>query len=80
MIAAADANESYNFKTSYFGNSGFFIDAVNGTANTASCFWFFYYQIPGLSPVSSKLGVSNVVVPGYGFAVILRYNVFLYKD
>ena len=74
MIAAADVDNSYDFTTSYFGDSGFFIDAVNGTANAAPCFWFFFYQIPGLPVTLSQLGVSNVVVPGSGFTVILRYQ------
>ena len=75
MITAADLNRSYNFETSYFGDIGFAIDAVNGTASTSKCFWFFYYQFPGQSkPVKSQLGVSNVVVPGDGSTIILRYQ------
>ena len=74
MIAAADANDSYDFTASYFGDSGFFINAVNGTANAFPCFWFFFYRIPGLPETQSPLGVSNVVVPGSGFSVILRYQ------
>jgi hypothetical protein len=74
MIAAADASGDYDFTTSYFGDSGFFIDAVNGTANASPCFWFFYYQISGLPETLSPLGVSNVVIPGSGFTVILRFQ------
>ena len=75
MIAAADRNRAYNFKTSYFGDSGFFIDSVSGTASTSKCFWFFFYTIPGVQqPIPSQLGVSNVVVPGDGFGVILSYQ------
>ena len=73
MIAAADKDSSYNFKSTYYGNSGYFIDAVNGTENKDPCYWFFYYIIPGLSPQRSQFGVSNVVVPGNGFTVILSY-------
>ena len=74
MIAAAESDNSYNFQTTYFGEIGFFIDAVNGTANKGACFWYFYYQIPGLPVTLSQLGISNVVVPGTGFTVILRYR------
>ena len=74
MIAAADSYNSYDFQTTYFGNTGFFVNAVNGTASVGSCFWFFYYQFPGLPVTLSQLGVSNVVVPGNGFTVILRYR------
>ena len=74
MIAAAESDNSYDFRTSFFGEIGFFIEAVNGTANMGACFWYFYYQIPGRPVTLSDLGVSNVVVPGSGFTVILRYR------
>ena len=73
LVAAADNNSYYNFKTSYYGNAGFAIDAINGTASQNPCYWFFYYQIPGLPLQMSQLGVSNVVVPGNRFAVVMRY-------
>lgn len=76
MVAAADRNRDYNFQTTYFGDSGFFIDAINGTASQNPCFWFFYYVIPGLSEQKSQFGVSNVVVPGDNFSIILRYMDF----
>ena len=73
MIAAADRSRYFNFKSTYFGDSGFFIEAINGTANQDPCYWFFDYIIPGLSAQRSQFGVSNVVVPGDGFSVIFRY-------
>ena len=74
MIAGADKNRSYNFKSTYLRDSGFVIDAVNGTPRTSECSWVFYYQFPLRQPIKSQLGVSNVVIPGHGFKVILRYQ------
>ena len=73
MIAAADRSRYFNFKSTYYGDTGFFIEAVNGTANSDPCYWFFDYVIPGLPVQRSQFGVSNVVVPGDGFSVIFRY-------
>ena len=73
MIAAADRNSYFNFKSTYFGDSGFFIEAINGTANQDPCYWFFDYIFPGLSAQRSQFGVSNVVVPSGGFSVVFRY-------
>ena len=80
MIAAADRNRDYNFQTTYFGDSGFFIDAINGTANQNPCFWFFDYIIPGLPVQRSQFGVSNVVVPGDRFSIILSFMNFNTAD
>ena len=73
LVAAADIDSDYNFKSSYYSNTGFAIDAINGTASQNPCYWFFYYQILGLSLQKSQLGVSNVVIPGNGFTIIMRY-------
>ena len=80
MIAAADRNRDYNFKTTYFGDSGFFIDAINGTASQAPCYWFFDYVIPGLEVQRSQFGVSNVVVPGDGFSIIFKYMRYIPRE
>ena len=80
MIAAADRNREYNFKSTYFGDSGFFIDAINGTANQDPCYWFFDYIIPGLPAQRSQFGVSNVVVPGDRFSIIFRYMRYVSDD
>ena len=80
MIAAADRKSALNFKSTYFGNNGYFITQIGDTANNASigtgCFWSFYYKIPGLAETRSSLGVSNVVIPGDGWSVIMRYEQF----
>lgn len=76
MIAAADRDRSFNFKSSYFGNSGYFIDSIAGIASSNPCYWFFYYKIPGLPETKSSLGVSNVVIPGNGWRIIMRYEEF----
>ena len=76
MIAAADKDRNFNFKSSYFGNSGYSIDSLAGIASSDPCYWFFYYKIPGLQETKSSLGVSNVVIPGSGWTVILRYETF----
>ncbi len=80
MIAAADKNSALNFKSTYFGNSGYFITQIGDTANNAAigtgCFWSFYYTIPGLPETQSSLGVSNVVIPGDNWIVTLRYEQF----
>lgn len=80
MIQAADRNRFYNFKTTYFGDSGFFVDAINGTASQDPCYWFFDYIIPGLSVQRSQFGVSNVIVPGDGFTIILVYTKFVSSE
>ena len=84
MIAAADKRRALNFKSTYFGNSGYFITQIGGTANNASigtgCFWSFYYKIPGLDETRSSLGVSNVVIPGDGWIVIWRYEQFQHSE
>ena len=77
MIAAADKDSNFNFKSTYFGNSGYFIDSIAGIASSDPCYWFFYYIIPGLPETKSSLGVSNVVIPGSGWTIIMRYEEFL---
>ncbi len=74
MIAAADANRDYDFTVYYFGNLGFFTYAVNGTVNVSPCYWFLYYQDPGLPETLLPLGVSNFVVRSSKSTVILRYQ------
>ena len=80
MIAAADRNKYFNFKSSYYGDCCFFIDAINGTANQDPCYWFIDYIIPGLPTQSSRLAVSNVVVPGNEFSVIFRYMKYVPQE
>ena len=73
MYAAADQDSKFNFKSSYFGDSGVFIDAIGGTASANPCFWLFYYDIPNVNEFLSPLGVSNVIIPGE-WDIILRYS------
>ena len=80
MTQAADRNRFYNFKTTYFGDIGFSINAINGTASQNPCFWFFDYIIPGLPVQRSQFGVSNVVVPGDGFIIILKYTKYVSSE
>ena len=77
MTTAADKFSYFNFKSTYFGNSGYFIDTIAGIASSDPCYWFFYYKIPGLPETKSSLGVSNVVIPGSGWTIIMRYENFL---
>ena len=74
MIAAADKDSSFNFKSTYYGNSGYFIDSIDKTSNEKPCYWSFYYEIPGLPETKSPLGVSSVVIPGNGWHIIMRYE------
>ena len=76
MIAAANVDNSYNFKTTYFGDNiiGFYTEAIGATANAPPCFWWFFFQMPGLPVTFSPLGTTNVVVPGDEFTVIFRYQ------
>ncbi len=82
MIAAADKKSAFNFKSTYFGNSGYFITEIGGTANDVGtgCFWSFYYKIPGVPETQSSLGVSSVVIPGNGWIVTLRYEQFQHSE
>ena len=75
IIAAADKDSSFNFNSTYFGNVGFDIYSIAGTATTPSCYWSSYYVIPGgKGETSSSLGFSNIVIPGNKWEIILRYE------
>ena len=76
MIAAANRNRYFNFKSSYFGEGGYLITAINGTAASIQnrCYWYWYYVIPGSGKKKSRLLVSNVVVPSNDFSVIFSYE------
>ena len=75
MVAASDTDRSYNFTASYFGNIGFYIDAINGTANTETCFWYYFYQTrPPALPIESSSAGLAVGVTTNGFIVIFRYK------
>ena len=77
MELAVDQDRSYRFSATYFGTQlGYFIDTINGTTSNNPCFWFFYYQPPGMKPIFSNLGVSNFVIPDNGGRVIFRYKTF----
>ena len=77
MELAVDQDQSYRFSATYFGTQlGYFIDTIDGVTSDDPCYWFFYYQPPGMSPVFSNLGVSNFVIPDNGGTVIFRYETF----
>lgn len=78
MELGVDNDPSFRFTATYFGsaNGGYFVDAVNGTAETAECDWFLYYRPPGTGavPMRTTDGVSDFTVPDDGGTVILRYQ------
>ena len=75
MIAAADKDSKFNFWATYYGNMGYSIDAIRGAAKKGSGSWVFYYKIPGVSKeIKSFFGVSNVVIPGDNWEIIMRYE------
>ena len=77
MELAVDQDRSYRFSATYFGTQlGYFIDTINGTTSNNPCFWFFYYQPPGMNPIFANLGVSNFVIPDNEGRVIFRYETF----
>ena len=79
MQAAADKDRNFNFQTKYFGNIGFSVRDIGGTESVPSdnCFWFFYYIIPGVrGEIRSSLGVSNLIIPGDNWQIILRYMLY----
>ena len=77
MELAVDQDRSYRFSATYFGTQlGYFIDTIDGVTSDDPCYWFFYYQPPGMSPVFSNLGVSSFVIPDNGGTVIFRYETF----
>ena len=75
MSVAADKDSKFNFKSTYFGGSGYFVNAIGGTAKSASCFWAFYYKVAEIKDEKkSSLGVSNVVIPGDDWEVIMKFE------
>lgn len=76
LEAAVDVNSGYRFTATYFGSLGYLIDAINGTASKDPCYWFFYYQKPGMEPVFSDVGVSSFVIPEDGYSIIFRYEIY----
>ena len=78
LEASVGVGTAYRFTATYFGSTlGYFIDAINGTSSDNPCYWFFYYQAPGLpNPVLSNLGVSNFIIPTSGYSIFMRYEEF----
>ena len=81
MTAAADKNSDFNFVTTYFSDTGYFVNAVRGTPSTVpsgvNCYWGFYYTIPGVpGEIFSSVGVSDLIIPSDGWHIILRYIPF----
>ena len=75
MELAVDQDRSYRFSATYSGTQlGYLIDTINGTSSDDPCYWFFYYQPPGMDPVFSNLGVSSFAIPDNGGRVIFRYE------
>ena len=74
LITAADTDSRFNFNSTYFGNIGYCVNAIAGTANSPTCAWDFYYTIPGIAEASSPLGFSSVVIPGNNWKITLRYE------
>ena len=75
MIAAADKDSKFKFQATYYGTRGYDVDAIRGTAKKGSGSWVFYYKISGVSKeIKSSLGVSNVVIPGENWEIIMRYE------
>ena len=81
MTAAADQDEKFNFQARYYGNTGYTIDAIgNNPASKGSSYWAFSYYNPKTEEeTSSSFGVSNVVIPGNGWRVIMKYTCKLKK-
>lgn len=76
MEASVDVSPAYRFTATYFGSTlGYYINTINGTAASDTCYWEFFYQVPGsLQPVSSDVGVSNYTIPTDGYSIIMQYN------
>ena len=74
MAAAADQDNKFNFQATYYGNTGYMIDAIGGvSAVPGSFFWsFFYENLETTEETSSTLGVSNVAILGNGWKIIQR--------
>ena len=74
MAAAADQDTKFNFQATYYGNSGYFTDAIGGvSAASGSFYWsFFYENLETTEETSSTLGVSNVAILGNGWKIIQR--------
>jgi len=77
MELAVNEGTQYRFKATYFGVStgGYFIDAINGTSNSDTCFWFFYILPPDSAEFRPNVGVSTYI-PGSDFIMTLRYETF----
>ena len=77
MERAVNIGPTYRFKATYFGDTlGYFIDEINGVAANNTCFWFFYIENPDGDIFRSSLGVSNFFIPGRGYSIIWRFEMF----
>ena len=69
--------KAYQFTATYFGSSlGYFIDKINGTGSlpAKSCFWLFYFRRPDGMEIPSPVGVTNYIIPGNGYTIVLRFE------
>ena len=74
MTAAADQNKKFNFQTTYTGNIGYDIVGI-GDIKDGSDSWSFNYILPGMLKVKeSPLKVSNIIIPGNDWEIIMRYE------
>ena len=73
MAAAADQDKDFNFQATYYGNSGYMIDAIgDDSAVSGSSYWSFSYKNSKKSEITySSFGVSSVAIPGEGWTIYM---------
>ena len=77
MEKAADLDDSYRFKVTYFTViRAYAVDGINVTENNpdTNCSWYFVVGKPDGSQMDPELPVSRYVIPGEGYTVIMRYQ------
>lgn len=77
MEFAADSDPSYEFTISYVSQTGFEIEAINGTERNELCDWYLYYQAPGEEDPSYLRNVQLIttyVIPDDNSTVVLQYR------
>ena len=75
MEKAVQPNDpTYRFSATYYGNElGYFIDKLNGTASSDSCYWAVYVEAADGSIESSNDGVSSLTIQNKE-SLLMRYQ------
>ena len=75
MKKAVQPNDpTYRFSATYYGKHlGYFIDKLNGTASSGSCYWAVYVEAADGSTKLSNVGVSSLTIPNKE-SLLMKYQ------